>query len=275
MNMSLYHNDNTQTGLNMLELSVSDSGYAVLDTSWHSEDVCSPYSRLYLVESGEGKLEAGEKTWVMKPGFAYLIPPGLVFAYSCTNRLTKLFFHISLPKPNGYDLLREFDQIGVIPLEDDVLTQLKADYQQENISNLIRLKQGLYRIMGEFLEAYALAREPMEVYSRHVQETITYIRTNLSARLNVEELAKRLFVSRSFLSERFRQEVGVSLGKYIDDQLMLTAQWQLLRTDNSIGQISNALGFCDQFYFSRRFRQLCGVAPLQYRKKIRAADHWN
>ena len=55
---------------------------------------------------------------------------------------------------------------------------------------------------------------------------------------------------------------------------MLTAQWQLLRTEKSIGQISNTLGFCDQFYFSRRFRQLCGVTPLQYRKKIRAADNW-
>ena len=56
--MDLRRNENAQKGLNMLELSVSDSGYAILDTSWHSENVCSPYSRVYLVESGEGSLEA-------------------------------------------------------------------------------------------------------------------------------------------------------------------------------------------------------------------------
>ena len=103
-------------------------------------------------------------------------------------------------------------------------------------------------------------------------ETIRYIQSNLSARLSVQMLAERLFVSKSFLSDKFRGEVGVPLGKYIDDQLMASAQWQLLRTDASIGEISNNLGFCDQFYFSRRFKQLCGETPLQYRKKIRAVD---
>ena len=272
--MDLRRNENAQTGLNMLELSVSDSGYAILDTSWHSENVCSPYSRVYLVESGEGILEAMKKTLVMKPGFAYLIPPGFTFSYSCTDRLTKLFFHISLPKPNGYDLLRGFGRIGEIPLDDAVLEALMEAYQRGTVLDLVQMKQSLYQIVGRFLDTYNFAQEPMEVYSHHVQETIDYIRGNLSAKLDVETLAKRLFVSKSFLSERFRQEMGVPLGKYIDDQLMLTAQWQLLRTEKSIGQISNTLGFCDQFYFSRRFRQLCGVTPLQYRKKIRAADHW-
>ena len=272
--MDLHRNENAQTGLNMLDLSVSDSGYAVLDTSWHNENVCSPYSRLYLVESGEGCLETQGETVVMKPGFAYLIPPGYTFGYACKERLTKLFFHISLPKPNGYDLFRGFGRIGIIPLEAGILELMLTAYRRGTVSDLVSLKQHLYGITGEFLEAYGFAREPMEVYSHHVQETIDYIQTNLSARLDVETLAKRLFVSKSFLSDRFRQEMGVPLGKYIDDQLMLTAQWQLLRTEKSIGQISNALGFCDQFYFSRRFRQLCGVTPLQYRKKIRAADHW-
>lgn len=272
--MDVNRNENAQSGLNILELSVSDSGYAVLDTSWHSENVCSPYSRLYLVESGEGILEAMGEKLVMKPGFAYLIPPGFTFSYSCTDRLTKLFFHISMPKPNGYDLLRGFGRIGVIPLEGEVLEILLEAYRRSAVADLVQMKQSLYQITGRFLDAYGFAREPMEVYSRHVQETMDYIRANLSARLDVETLARRLFVSKSFLSERFRQEMGVPLGKYIDDQLMLTAQWQLLRTDASIGQISNTLGFCDQFYFSRRFRQLCGVTPLQYRKKIRMADHW-
>ena len=88
-----------------------------------------------------------------------------------------------------------------------------------------------------------------------------------------EQLARRLFVSRSFLTERFRRETGVTIGRYLDDQLMAAAQWQLLRTGRSIGEISESLGYCDQFYFARRFKQLCGESPLQYRKKIRAGNH--
>lgn len=272
--MILRRNENTQTGLNMLELSVSDSAYASLDESWHSENVCSPYSRLYLVESGEGILETAEEAVTMRPGFVYLIPVGLKFSYSCTGHLTKLFFHVTIPKPNGYDLLWGFDRIGAAPLNSENLRQLMMVYRQGSMSDLVRLKQYLYQIVGIFLETYGFAQEQMEVYSHHVQETIDYIRTNLSAQLDVETLAKRLFVSKSFLADKFRDEVGVTLGKYIDDQLMASAQWQLLRTNASVGEISNSLGFCDQFYFSRRFKQLCGETPLQYRKKIRAVDHW-
>lgn len=90
--MAIWKNENTQSGLNALELAVSDSGYATLNTDWHSENVCSPYSRLYLVESGEGLLEANHQPVVMRPGFVYLVPPGLRFSYSCSSSFSKLFF---------------------------------------------------------------------------------------------------------------------------------------------------------------------------------------
>ena len=35
----------------------------------------------------------------------------------------------------------------------------------------------------------------------------------------------------------------------------------------SLNAISNRFGFCDQFYFSRRFRQWAGKTPSQYRKE--------
>lgn len=272
--MNIWRNSNANSGLNALELSVSDSGYCRLDADWFSEDVCSPYSRLYLVESGEGVLEHGGQILTMVPGFVYLVPAGLRFSYRCEDSMTKLFFHVTVLKPDGYDLFRGFDRIGVASLPPERLRTILRLYRVETMANNLLLKQHIYQILGDFLETYQFGREELTVYSRHVQETILFIRENLSAKLNVEELAQRLFVSKSFLSEKFRQEVGVTLGKYIDDQLMAAAQWQLLKTKVSIGEISDALGYCDQFYFSRRFKQLCGETPLQYRKKIRAVDHW-
>ena len=40
----------------------------------------------------------------------------------------------------------------------------------------------------------------------------------------------------------------------------------LRRTDLSIQQISDRLGFCDPCYFSRRFHKRYGLSPKQYRK---------
>ena len=70
------------------------------------------------------------------------------------------------------------------------------------------------------------------------------------------------------------EEAGMSPGKYIDNMIFLKAKQMLSDPALTIGQISQKLGFCDQFYFSRRFKQLCGTTPLKYRKNSQAADHF-
>jgi len=79
-----------------------------------------------------------------------------------------------------------------------------------------------------------------------------------------------------YKAESYKTPSHHTLGEddYMDDQLIQAAQWKLLRTGDSVEKISTQLGYCDQFYFSRRFRQLSGESPLQFRKKLRAADHW-
>jgi AraC-like DNA-binding protein len=56
------------------------------------------------------------------------------------------------------------------------------------------------------------------------------------------------------------------VGKYINDLLMFEAGRLLAADGRTIGEISAALGFCDQFYFSRRFAGHFLMTPREYRK---------
>jgi len=103
------------------------------------------------------------------------------------------------------------------------------------------------------------------MYSEYVANTINYILKNLTAGLRVSELTKRSPISKSYLEKLFHKEVGVSMGQYIDEQLMSKAQRLLDQTDDSVTNISQTLGFSDPYYFSRRFKQLCGTTPIRYR----------
>ena len=109
------------------------------------------------------------------------------------------------------------------------------------------------------------------MYSPVIQKTIDYIRINLSVQLTAKEIAGQLYICESTLLKKFRKEVGVTLGSYIDDLIFFNAEKMLLKTKWSINQISETLGFCDQFYFSRRFKQKYGQTPLDYRKKLSTA----
>ena len=51
--MYLEENKELADGMNHLEIRLGDHGYVQVDRTWHSEQVCSPFSRLYLVRRGE------------------------------------------------------------------------------------------------------------------------------------------------------------------------------------------------------------------------------
>ena len=65
------------------------------------------------------------------------------------------------------------------------------------------------------------------------------------------------------------EEAGMSPGKYIDNMIFLKAKQMLSDPALTIGQISQKLGFCDQFYFSRRFKENSRQTPSEYRKEMR------
>ena len=66
-------------------------------------------------------------------------------------------------------------------------------------------------------------------------------------------------------TKRFRKEYGIPLGRYMDEMLHQQICHLLASTDLSIGQIADALGFCDQFYLTRFFTARQGISPRQYR----------
>ena len=103
-------------------------------------------------------------------------------------------------------------------------------------------------------------------YGQTVKDAIEYIRGHLHAGLTVKEVAEAAFCSVSRLGENFRREMGITTAQYIEDLVMFQAQKQLVFSEKTVGEISAELGFCDQFYFSRRFQKRFALTPREYRK---------
>ena len=255
--------------INYLDLEVYDFSSAKLDKSWRAVNSVLPTNRLYLPKSGIANIEVNEQKIIMRPGTAYLIPAGTPMSCHCDTTMDKLFFHFNLYKPDRYDVLYGANAIYEIPLQTEQLECIYRHAGAGTIFDSFIVKSILYDLLAQFQRKYNLISEHIPIYSRMVMGTITYIHENLSACLCLEDLAKHNFVSRSTLTEVFRKEVGISLGKYIDDQLISSAQRQLSQTNRSIGEISSSLGYSNQCYFSRRFKQMCGMTPQLYRVRTK------
>lgn len=253
--------------LNSLRLDIVDGGYAHLDSVWSYHGVCSPYSRLYLVREGGGFVRAqGGEGAVLQPGRVCLIPASLTFDHWCDSYLEKLYFHFNLLLSDGGDLFARHGKILELPLEVSEIDRLSALYRSERAEDLIALHAALFALLARFIEQEGLGALASKRYSSTISRVFPLLQHDLSSKTTVRSLAQALNMSESTLTKRFRAEVGQPLGGYIDAMLLQRARRLLLTSDLTIGQISEQLRFCDQFYFSRYFRQRQGVTPSEYRR---------
>lgn len=258
----------TNYGLSGFEIEIDHGDYAMLDSSWKSEKVIDPFSRLYYVKDGSGYLIYRNERIELKPGQVYLIPAECEFDYSCDDYLEKIFFHIYINTLERYDLLSNVKKICIIPFELAEFEELKKCLETDDYLRLIKLKLIIYETIYKMSEKYNFRTVPIKQYSEGVKKAMEYIHRHTRISLSTEIVSEKLFISKSKLRKDFKKETGVSIGKYIDDMVFFKAKRLLNKGFLSINEISQKLGFCDQFYFSRRFKERYNQPPSEYRKQI-------
>ncbi len=260
---------NKRTGIdsiNMLNIDIGQSNYVHLGKEWQHDGVCDPFSRLYFIRNGHGFLKTETDTTELKGGYVYLVPSNCAFSYGCSN-LEKLYFHISVTTVEKYDLLSDVGRICTLPYAEEDFNHLLDCFLSNNYLDLLKLKMLLHKTVLDFAEAFHFEKTPVKQYSDLTERIINYIQKNVKINLTVEMIAKHLFVSESKVRKAFKDEMGITIGKYIDDLVFLKAR-QLLTKKMSISEISQRLGFCDQFYFARRFKEKYHKSPTEFRKEI-------
>lgn len=83
-----------------------------------------------------------------------------------------------------------------------------------------------------------------------------------------EKVAQILGMSYETFRKRFSSAAGVSPGYYQSMKVMDTACALMITGELTNKEIAERLNFCDEFHFSRRFKQITGLTPTQFRLKM-------
>lgn len=103
-------------------------------------------------------------------------------------------------------------------------------------------------------------------YDRFMRDVTAYVQSHLSDSISEEAMARDLFLSRSYLSSKFKAETGRTLSEYIQEQRIGKAKDLLKNTQRSILEISTYLNFSSQGYFQNVFKKQTGMTPGEYRR---------
>ena len=97
---------------------------------------------------------------------------------------------------------------------------------------------------------------------------VRYMQEHLSEEISLTVLAEEFHLSAQYISQLFRNEIGVNFLTYLTSIRMEQARKLLLSTSLSIAEISGKTGYSDYRVFTKVFKKIEGVTPSQYRQNF-------
>lgn len=271
--------------------------YRIKSTQLDHQPHYHNYYQLCFVAGGEITHRQGEHTVTLRPGDAFIVPPGLIHALHFSNTSSELYslafeetlFSPGFPQTNAYHFLESL--------------QADPSVLQQSICLRVALDDSHYRLIHELLDSLiaqqqipcppSLSAAPSIVaailcllaqshylqpqnsdqlsepadYSSILFRCMEYIDAHYKQPLTLTDLAKRFGLSRSSLCAVFPQFAGMPLHKYISQKRIMEAQ-MLIRAhpERTLGQIASEVGYEDTSTFYRNFLRFSGILPSKYRE---------
>ncbi|MEN8230612.1 MAG: AraC family transcriptional regulator [Bacteroidota bacterium] len=264
--------------------------------NWNFQKVISPFTRLYLVKSGEGNIIHNHQKIALKEGGMYLIPSFTLCNYSSETFLGHFYIHFIPQLSGGTDLFKllnfkyeltatESDfQLMKRMLElnpgrelvhidpdkycsEDLVPQTPASAPVQQIACCMETQGILLQLFSRFISIEdQTVTKPKFHPNSAIRQVIEYIQMNLAKQHNLSELADMCHLSKDYFSRLFLKTMGIRPIDYINRKRIEEAQLQLVATNEPIEHIALEVGIDNFSYFNRLFKKYACNTPGEYRK---------
>lgn len=117
------------------------------------------------------------------------------------------------------------------------------------------------------IRALMQSQPPSGGVERHVKGVMQFIDQHLGGRVSLTDAARSVAVSPNYLATLLKRETGKTFVDLMTERRIERAGELLAFGNMRISQIAQEAGFADVDYFSRRFRQITGLSPSEFRAK--------
>ena len=148
---------------------------------------------------------------------------------------------------------------------DDAFSLSDAYIQKcELLNSIDRISNLQYHMILDFTDQVRQIKDKSHK-SPLVMQICHYIRHHMSEYITADAIAEELYISRPYLSKKFKLETGENLTDFILKEKVAEAKHLLRYSNKSISSISVFLGFSSQSHFTKVFKKYTSVTPKEYR----------
>ncbi|MBQ0126945.1 MAG: AraC family transcriptional regulator [Bacteroidales bacterium] len=266
-------------------------------SGWNYHEVSSPFARLYCITEGCASLRIAGRTYQLRPGHLYIVPPFTRHDNICDAPFTHYYIHFyednSSAEFSGsifdrYDFpvevpSRDIDRLmfsRIVEMHPTLsLDELDPDSYNDKVPLIRNISSDSGRALSLRMESQGAmlflmsrflchARPRRYAEDERVQRAISYIFSNLSdPDMDVETLSREACLSVNQFIRAFRKHTGMTPLKFMTAKRMERAQLLLLEKDLGNKDLAYAVGYEDPAYFCKVFRNTVGIPPQQYKSK--------
>ncbi|GGG65235.1 helix-turn-helix domain-containing protein [Paenibacillus radicis (ex Gao et al. 2016)] len=139
---------------------------------------------------------------------------------------------------------------------------LEAEGKRMQAQNRFQAQQYLYDLLKGILQhAAPVAMNDIE---ERLKQAIHYMQNHYREEIRVDKLAELAGLHPTYFSQLFKRNLGKTPVSFLAHLRMNKAKEMLLQTDRSIREIAQDVGYSDEFYFSRRFKEMSGYSPTMF-----------
>ena len=107
---------------------------------------------------------------------------------------------------------------------------------------------------------------PEKQEERTISGITRYLQEHLAEEMSLSVLAEEFHLNPQYISQLFKNEIGVNFLSYLTNIRMEKAKKLLLSTSLSIAEVAEQSGYGDYRVFTKVFKKNEGITPSQYRR---------
>ncbi|MBD3919730.1 helix-turn-helix domain-containing protein [Paenibacillus sp. PR3] len=164
--------------------------------------------------------------------------------------------------------LNAYSSIKLIPNQSSIVAQMEELYihrstasEMRHVQNQIIVHQIILQLLQQHNEHDPTGDQPS------MERSITYLESHYTDKISREHLAEIAGVSHSHYSILFKKMTGFSPNEYLSRLRIHRAMELLISGSGTLREIALEVGYKDEFYLSRRFKQHAGTSPSGYNQR--------
>ncbi|MCQ6561268.1 ABC transporter substrate-binding protein [Paenibacillus mendelii] len=241
-------------------------------------EVCT----LLIVVHGAGEIWIDNKSYYPnKSGSVLFCNPGTVVYFTEENGHNQglLLYQLTI---GAYHRLELEDRVVYEPMQrslyengevasqcyhqlKEIAESMELMSHEQSASSSFKLQMRFNEMMSLIAEEYEASRQ--ELSRTAIERAILYMENHYDEDIHRDQLARMAGLNSEYFSRLFKKETGRNFSKRLTEIRINRAQEFLLTSRASLREIAERVGYKNEFYLSRKFKETTGISPSLYLHK--------